>query len=197
MRYLWRYKTTFLLPALAVAAAFWIVAPWLDRNYVFAITSALAFSIGVGVVLAYLPDMWTAMRSPRKEMSGGHILVMGIVLAWASSAERGAFSYVYRFLGQPEYMQSMLIQAFAVWCLFWAGVLHLTAKDAVHGYIPRRNWVRVGVAVAVAISIAAMAVILIEPLEAGAGTINPFVGLPYPFQQPEPASVWVTGTAAW
>jgi drug/metabolite transporter (DMT)-like permease len=162
--------TTFLIPGIVAFGLFWAVAPFVPRNIVYAVVNALALSIGVGIVIAYSREIWETIRLPRSEVGGGHILVLGIVLAWLSSAERGAFSYIYRYLGEPPEMMSTLFQAFAVWVLFWAGVLHLTAKGAIHGKIPRRNWVRVGIVVCVAMILALIgAVIIVPPEDSSAG----------------------------
>lgn len=156
---------TFLLPGVVLFTAYWLVAPLLDRGQVYAIVNALAFVIAIAIVIAYLPEVWVTIRLPRRAVSGGHLLVLGIVVAWASSAERGAYSYLYRYMGEPAWMRDTLVQAFAVWVLVWGGVMHVTAKGAVHGTIPRRNWVRLGFAVAGAVLIVLAGLWLLDPLD--------------------------------
>lgn len=155
---------TFLLPGLLVCIGFWGVAPFVDVRHVYAFVNAMALMVAVVIVIAYSPEVWETVRLPRKEVSGGHLLVLGIVVAWISSAERGAFSYVYRYLGEPKWMMDTLLQAFAVWVLVWGGVMHVTAKGAIHGHIPRRNWVKLGWAVAGAVALVLFGLWFLDPL---------------------------------
>jgi hypothetical protein len=157
--------STFLIPGFFIFGAFWVAAPFMDITFVYGFVNALALAIGCGIVATYLPEVWETIRLPRKEISGGHLLVIGIVLAWLSSAERGAFAYLYRYLGEPWSMRDTLFQAFAVWVLVWAGVMHMVAKGAVHGSIPRDSLVRVGWSVAGGVLFMLLAAWLIDPLD--------------------------------
>ena len=162
MRFL---KGTFIVPGIVAMGAFWLIAPWFDISRVYAVVNGLALGISLGIVFTYLGAFWESLTVHRSNLTGGHILVLGLVLAWLSSGERGAFSYVFQWLGQPEYMRNTLMQAFAVWVLFIGGLLHLTARDAINGRLPPAGLIKLGCVIAGGCALALMALLFVAPIE--------------------------------
>lgn len=126
------------------------LAVFLDRDSLFDLMYGLATAIGIGVLISYLPGIVVAIKAPQP--SGAMLLVLGIACSWSATAGRTIWSWVYRFLDKPAGMIDHWSLAFLVWVIFWGGVLHMSAKDAIDGQIPRRSWIKVGAIVAIAIA---------------------------------------------
>lgn len=147
--------------AAALWGGFWLVAWVVPRAWLFDAVNALTISIGAGVLVAYAPGVRASLA--RRDLSGGHYLVMGIAVAWAATTARHAYNWLWRYLGQPDDMINHPFVAFLIWMLFTAGLLHLLARDAIEGQIPPRNWVTVGISVAVGLALALGFIVWLEP----------------------------------
>lgn len=137
--------------AVTLWGGFWGIAPFFAPEYVFYIVNALGFAVAAGVTIAYLGGVKQSIL--RNDLDGAHYLVMGVVVAWFATGMRQAWYWAWRALDKPDWMIDHLFLAFLSWMVFTAGVLHLMAKDAISGAIPRENWLYLGVVIAVAIGL--------------------------------------------
>lgn len=139
-----RYRVIITLFALAI---FWPIAFLLPRPYLFDVMNALGVSVGLGVLGTY---SGAALQGFRDETcTPGHLLVVGIVLAWFAVVIRLVVSWAWRLFDYPPALAEHVLLAFAVWLFFLGGVLHLTARNAVGDRIPRGNWIILGLSVTV------------------------------------------------
>jgi hypothetical protein len=53
--------------------------------------------------------------------------------------------------------------AFLVWATFMGGVMHMTAKGALDGEIPRENWIRLGLVIALGVMTGLLVIVFLEP----------------------------------
>lgn len=148
----------------AAFGSFWIFAPFMPLDYVFVAVSSLTFAIAMGVTLAYIGGAARAVSAPR--ISAAHLLVLGVAIAWASNAARSMWVWALRYLDRPEWMQDSLVPAWLIWMLFWAGVFHLAASNAIDGEVPTLYWRKIGIIVAIGMSIA-LALIYLASARAG------------------------------
>jgi hypothetical protein len=133
----------------------------LPRQFMFDIVNALTVAVGVGVLIAYLPGICRSLQELRWD--GTHYLVLGIFVTWSATALRHLWNWIWRFLGKPAEMIDHPIVAFLVWMTFMGGVLHMTARGALDGEIPRENWIRLGVVIAAGIVTGLLVIVFLEP----------------------------------
>ncbi len=65
-------------------------------------------------------------------------------------SERGGWTLVWRFTGQPEWMLNHHFNGQANWMIFLSALLYLVAPGNETGEVPIKNWWLVGVVLAVA-----------------------------------------------
>lgn len=143
---------------LATALAFWLVAPFVLVDYVFIVVNSMSLAVALSIFVAYLPRTFEALSSPIQSLTGGDLLVIGVDIAWASSAARNVWSWIYRGLGKPDAMVDSLWSAWFVWILFIAGFLHIIARGAVEGKIPSKNWIRAGAWIGAGLTMAGLVI---------------------------------------
>lgn len=136
------FKNKTIWQALIFWAAFWPVAHVVPREHLFDALYAIASCIGVGVLIAYGPGIYKSLQ--KQVLNGGHYLVFGIGCTWSATLARFIYAWVWRYLGKPEWMVDHMFIAFTIWVLISGGALHLTAKNAINGQIPKSNWVWLG-----------------------------------------------------
>lgn len=135
-----------LIVTVIALAIFWPIAFLLPRIHLFDIMNALAVSVGLDVLATYSGAALRGFRD--KTCTPGHLLVVGIVLAWFAVVTRLVINWAWRLLDQPTALAEHVLLAFAVWLFFLGGALHLTARNAIGNRIPRSNWMILGLSVA-------------------------------------------------
>ena len=133
----------------------------LPRHYMFDVVNALTVAVGCGVLIAYFPGIVRSLAQPKWE--GSHYLVLGVFVTWVATDLRHLWNWLWRFLAKPPDMIDHWFVALLVWVTFLGGVLHLTAKGAIDGEIPREYWIRLGATVAAGIAVALLVIIFLEP----------------------------------
>lgn len=128
--------------AIALWGFFWIAAYWVPTSYLFYVTNSLTMCLAGGILIAYYPGIKDALI--RRDVGGGHWLILGIAVTWFATMARIAWSWAWRILDEPEWMTHSPFLAFLVWMVATGGMLHLIAQDAISGHIPKANWVRLG-----------------------------------------------------
>ena len=126
-------------------ALFWIIAPFVPRDLLYAVINSVAVSLGIGILVAYIPGVSKTLRARPNELSMGHILVVGVVATWTALAIRTSWSWVWRYYDKPADMIDSLVLAFSGFLTILGGILHLSARDAINGQVPARTWRWVGV----------------------------------------------------
>lgn len=127
-------------------ASFWPVAFVLERSHLFDIMNALAVAVGCCIVVTYLG---AALRAFREEVcTPGHLLVVGIVLAWSAVVTRLVMIWAWRVFDRPPALLDHVLLPFTVWLFVLGGALHLTARNATGSTIPRSNGIMLGIALA-------------------------------------------------
>jgi hypothetical protein len=137
---------------------------FMPRNYLFDLVNALTVAAGVGVLIAYFPGICKSMREERWD--GNHYLVMGIFVTWLATAMRHLWNWIWRFIGKPPEMIDHQIVAFLVWMYFLGGIMHLSAKGALDGEIPKATWIRMGITVAAGVALGLLVILFLEPAHA-------------------------------
>jgi hypothetical protein len=137
---------------------------FMPRNYLFDLVNGLTVAVGVGVMIAYFPGICKSMREPKWD--GTHYLVMGIFITWLATATRHLWNWVWRYIGKPPEMIDHQFVAFLVWMYFLGGVMHMSAKGALDGEIPRSTWIRMGIAVAAGVGLGLLVILFLEPAHA-------------------------------
>lgn len=122
----------------AANVLFFLAVTFVSPESLLEIVISLSIAVGIGVVAAYIPGAFRALiNDPRR---GGQFLILGILAIWFALIGRSVWSYVYRYSGHPEWMVSDPILAYFVWLSVIGGLLHLLARGALDGNIPRSNW---------------------------------------------------------
>jgi hypothetical protein len=153
------YRRRFWIGLGAVAGFLPLVL--LPKAYLFDTVNALTVAVGAGVLVAYAPGICRSLEESR--WTGTHYLVLGIFLTWIATATRHLWNWVWRYLGKPPDMIEHPFVAFLVWVTFMGGILHLAARGAIDGRIPRENWIRLGIVVAIGIATGLLVIIFLEP----------------------------------
>lgn len=151
------FKNRTIWHALAYWAAFIPLAYYVPREHLFDVLYAIACCVGVGVLVAYGPGMWRSLKL--QTLNGGHYLVLGIGCTWTATIARFVWGWAWRFLGRPDWMVDHVFIAFTVWVLISGGALHLTAKNAINGAIPKSNWLWLGAVSACGVALALLIVV--------------------------------------
>lgn len=133
--------------------AYWLIAPFIARSFFFELINGLLASLSVGVMFSYFPGAWRALRDRPYKLSGGHLLVLGVVLFQAGIVGLFTWSWAFRVLNEPPWMVDNLLRGWLIYLLFIAGILHLMAGDLDHEAMPTRGWLRIGVFVAIGLGI--------------------------------------------
>lgn len=128
--------------AFVLWASFWVFVQFLPNDLLFYLVNALAMCVAAGVLIAYYPGIKDALI--RRDVGGGHWLILGIAVTWGATMIRIGYAWLWRLLGQPEWMSQSPILAFITWMIVTGGMLHLIAQNAINGQIPKGNWLRLG-----------------------------------------------------
>lgn len=151
---------TFIVGTICILS-YWVLALVFSPGVLFQITNICVAGIAVGVVIAYGPSWIAAVKADG--VTRGQHLVLGIVLAWFSDVVMRAYAATYRLLGNPQWLLDHpiwgYIPGFGLWFGLFAGIIHMTVRDAVDNRIPQRQYVIMGlVAAGVTVALFAMVV---------------------------------------
>lgn len=154
-------RTSKFWVAMILWSSFWIIAYFVPVEYLFYLTNSLVMCLAGGILVAYYPGIKDALV--RRDVSGGHWLILGIAVTWLTTMGRIGWGWMWRVLGYPEWMFNNSFLAFLTWMLATGGMLHLIAQDAIDGQIPRRNWVRLGALASAGLFLAFVIGLLYDP----------------------------------
>lgn len=116
----------------------WFVVPY---NVLDEILRSVAVAVGAGIVYAYSRGLYTGWKA--NKIDYGYLLVVGIVFSWFGLILAVSLGWLRDWLSGGELLWHSILMAFAIWLFIFGGILHLTAQDAINGYIPRSHWVRI------------------------------------------------------
>jgi hypothetical protein len=113
------------------------------------VQNCVLISVGIGVVVAYFPDATFAVR--QRLPTQGDWLAAGIWFAWISVVFGRSLSLIGRAVGTEALPWfNTHVNTFQIQIGVLAGICHLTAPEAIHGWKPKRVWVQLGVFAAMA-----------------------------------------------
>jgi H+/Cl- antiporter ClcA len=148
-----RSKTVWI--AAVFFSAYILMAVYIDRETLALAMSGVLLSVAIGVLATYGHAILDALKKDKPN----HVdyLVMGIGLSWLAIGYNRAWGLTFRWLDRPTWMNDHWSLSLFLFAAVLAGTLHITAPGAVDGRIPKRNWVRWGLAVAVGLSVVYLA----------------------------------------
>jgi hypothetical protein len=113
---------------------------------------AISFAAWVAVAIVYAPGVAQIIRERASSM--GDILNVGIFLSAISVSSTRGWAAFYRILGRPSWMFENPIFGGLIAIGIAAAILHLMAPGAINDRVPKRGWIRVGVAIGIGIALA-------------------------------------------
>jgi hypothetical protein len=146
--------------------AYWPVSLIVPRQILLEAVNGMLAALSIGVVMAFFPGAWWALRNRPYRMDGSHLLVLGITVIQIAVSVLFVWSWAYRFLDQPAWMVDHLFRGWIVYLLFLGGLLHLMAGDMGTGKdntaLPTTGWIHIGAVVAGGLGILVMLGLLIN-----------------------------------
>lgn len=130
--------------AVLVCAVYWAVAALVPSIVLIQVLNYVLIAISVAVTVAYIPDVYDAIRMDRVDRVAQ--LSLGIALSWTAVFINRSWVGVIR-LSDQDWMRVSPVIGFYVLLSVLAGILHITAPGAIDGAIPRRNQVILGLAI--------------------------------------------------
>ena len=142
--YHWRVAWSFAV----VMAIFYLAVLLVPFRLMMQVLNALVLCVSLSVVITYAPAWLRTLRKDR--LNGPDALSLGIGGTWCAEIGQRIWSIAWRGLDQPQVMLTSHVLLLFLMLSFMGGVLHLTAPGAVDGYVPRRNWIVLGITMGVA-----------------------------------------------
>lgn len=130
-----------LWACLASWVAFWIIAPFVPRLYLFDFVNAISVTYGLAVLKTYLPGAVLAIRLAWRgvPLNQGHYLVLGVVATWLAMIGRTSYLQLWRSANEPAGGLDHLMMAFVAWLIVSGGALHRISPNVKEGIIPAEN----------------------------------------------------------
>jgi len=130
-----------IVGCLLTIPAFWLVAPFVPRLYLFDLLNALSVCAGLSFLSVYLPGaVYTArMAYKRMSLNQGNILVLGIVCFGIGTILRTMYLQYWRSMDEPVGQLDGLIMAFAAWMILIGSLLHRISPKVEHSILPMPN----------------------------------------------------------
>lgn len=119
----------------------------------FEILNALIVALAAGVAIGFARAARDVSKVPPSQFQPGDVLIVGIFLCWTGIFIVFCSLWSYRITDDPWYLTNS-IGALGRWLIVIGGCFHLAAAGAIDNRIPRRAYMRVGMAVAAALFIA-------------------------------------------
>ena len=127
----------FLLAVWGAIAWFSAARPFIEFE------NCVLIAIAFGISISFFPGAIEALRATHP--SSGQILAVGVWLSWVSVGFGRTLSLIGRTLGYDLTFFDTDITTLQIWLGILGGVCHLTAPEAIEGWVPTRAWVKVGV----------------------------------------------------
>jgi hypothetical protein len=105
------------------------------------VQNATLSALALGVVIAYAPPAFAALRSSKPRQ--GELLTLGIFLAWTATFLLRVMGTLRYGLDRPE-MYGTDYSTWSTFVMALAAICHLAAPEAIDGWAPRRTWVQAG-----------------------------------------------------
>lgn len=119
----------------------------------FEVLNALIVALSAGVAVGFARAAYSVSKVPPNEFQPGDVLVVGIFLVWSGILITFCYQWAYRLTDDPWYLTNSM-GALGRWLIVIGGCFHLAASGAIDNRIPRRAYMRVGMAVAAALFVA-------------------------------------------
>lgn len=136
-------------------------------------------AVAVAVLVAYARDGWAALQKHRPDNT--EQLVLGICTGFVAVLGAGIWSLLWRLAGQPAWMYNSDTNAFLVFLVVLAGVLHVTAPGAIADSIPPRRWVFWGILTGLTVLVCGIILLIHPDTKPIVDWLEPWLGeRPYP-----------------
>lgn len=146
----------------AAWVAYWPFALLVPHDVMLELINGLVAALSVGLVVAYMPGVWSRLRENPYLVTGADMLVLGIVVVQFAVAGLFIWSWAFRVLGQPQWMIDHPFRGWFLYLLSLGGALHLMASDVgpINYHIPDRGWMRVGIMTALGFGVGVLVMAL-------------------------------------
>lgn len=131
--------------AITLFVTFWVTASFIPNDIILLITNSLVLAISAAVFIAYLPQVWRALRDDSLDRIR-HI-VLGICYAWGFSWLWRLWSLIWLTGGKPDWAIQNDLIAFFQAGVFLGGVYHLTSPNALYESVPSLRWIITGLVI--------------------------------------------------
>lgn len=129
---------------------YWPIAWLTPRSIMLEAVNGWVAALSLGVLAAYLPGAWKALRTRPYRMRGAHLMILGISLIQIAIAFLFVWGWLFRVLDMPAWMVDNIIRGGMVHLLAIGSLLQMLAGDmADDDALPTRGWMHVGLIVAV------------------------------------------------
>ncbi|WP_073051397.1 hypothetical protein [Kaistia soli] len=142
--------------AVSLLIGYWPVA-WLFSGPGFIeLLNSILLGVSTAVMISYAPEAIRAATHARPDKTDQ--LILGIVVTWLATILFRGWGIWSRATGFPEWMRYSPMFGFMIFLFILGGVLHITAPNTIDDRVPRRAWMRVGLAIGAGAFIAGMIV---------------------------------------
>lgn len=152
-------RRTLIVMLLAVVFSYPTAILMLGSRVAIETGNVIVLSVASGIVVAYAPVAWQAMRKGRL-IDGADILSIGIFTAWCGVAYARMGSIIWRMLDKPVSWLDSGWWGFHIAMTCMGALCHLVAPEAVSGRVPTKEWIRIGLMVAAGVFCGAILVII-------------------------------------
>jgi hypothetical protein len=136
-----------------LVTSFWIFAPFMDQPFLSALLTGILMSGWLGLLIAYWRGVWRVVRDPQSTL-GGKLVMIGIAGLALGIEGVFAWSLLFVYLDQPEWMRMHIVRSFALWIFAVATwTLLIAGNVGDRALIPGENWPRFGAITAVAVTL--------------------------------------------
>jgi hypothetical protein len=142
-------KAPLLWGVLFLVAAYLVVAISTEPPTLLLAQNAVLTGLSLGVVVAYAPAGWSALRSVKPRQ--GELLALGIFLAWLGTFIVRVIGMLRYGLNDPSFFGTDFSTASA-FLIGLAAICHLMAPEAIDGWLPKKAgvisgaWIAAGLA---------------------------------------------------
>lgn len=153
-------KNRVVLFVIAAWFAYWPVAYIVPRPLLLEFINGMIAALSLGLVMAYTPGAWKALRTRPYRLSGGHLLILGVTLVQAAITSIFTWGWFYRIFDKPQWMEDHAIRGWLVYLIFIGGVLHLMAGDVnSDSSFPTKGWLHLSATVAAGFGLAVIMIL--------------------------------------
>lgn len=135
-----------VLVAIAMLLAYWPIAWFMDSQSTFSALNSFGITFGIAIIMAYAPGLKRSWKAG-ETLDPGHVLIVGINLAYLGMEGRTMWLWVWRLSGEPAGWLDHDIFGFMGWVIVTGAMLFLISPQVISGNVPKEGWRRLRSAV--------------------------------------------------